>query len=105
MGEVEPTHARAGPHRKRLRNQHSDVSLHIEQTPERTLLRVIRTRRVAWGRPDPRYFSWMNSALLKFFFTAVTPLIAPAYAGIRRRLREAISDSFCHDRVVIIMLA
>src|ERR1700687_5209360 len=33
VGKVKPTYARAGPHRKRLSNQHSGVHLHIEQAP------------------------------------------------------------------------
>src|SRR5260370_11206103 len=53
VGKVKPTYARAGPHGKRLSNHHSGVRLHIEQTPERALLRVVRARRVTRGWPDP----------------------------------------------------
>src|ERR1700720_3748726 len=69
MGEVEPTHARTGPHRKRLSNQHSSVRLHIEQTPERALLRVIRARRVTRGRPDSTILLLNKIRVAQAFFT------------------------------------
>src|SRR5260370_42063812 len=87
MGEVEPTHARSGPHRKRLSNQHSRVRLHIEQTPELALLGVVRTRRVTRGRPDPPILFLDEFLGAQVFFTAVTPLVS-------RPLVQAFSEGF-----------
>ena len=50
--EVEPAHTRTRPHCKGFREQHPGVGLNIQQTPERPLLGVIRTRRVTRRWPD-----------------------------------------------------
>src|ERR1700730_5034608 len=75
VGKVEPTHARSGPHRKRLSNQHSSVRLHIEQTPKRPLLRWIRGRRVTCGWPDPTVLLLDEIRIAQSLFTTVTPFI------------------------------
>src|SRR6266403_2254793 len=75
MGEVEPTHARAGPHRKGLRDQHSGVGLHIEQSPKGALFRVIRARRVTRSRPDPPVLLCDEIRVAQALCTTVAPFI------------------------------
>src|ERR1700733_15118041 len=53
MRKVEPAHARSRPHRKRLRNQHSGIRLHVEQIPQRSLPRVTWAIRGTRRRSDP----------------------------------------------------
>ena len=53
VGEIEAAYARTGPHGKRLGDHHPGVRLHVEQTPERAFLRVVRAGWVTCGRPDP----------------------------------------------------
>src|SRR3984893_9995143 len=73
MGEVEPAHARAGPHGKRLSNQHSGVRLHIEQAPQLALLGVVRARRITRGRPYPAVLLLDEIRAAQTFPTPVTP--------------------------------
>ena len=50
--EIEAAHARAGPHRERLGDQHAGVLLDVEQLPERALFGVIGAGRIAGGGTD-----------------------------------------------------
>ena len=105
MGEVKSTHARSGPHRKRLRDQHSCIRLHIEQTPERALLRVIRARRITCGRPDAAIFLLNKIRVAQAFRTTVTPFIAHAFVqALGESLSQAIGEGLRHDRVVVVVL-
>src|SRR6266702_3737054 len=51
MREINTTHARTGPHRKRFGNLHPGVRLYVEQAPDRALFCMVRARGVTWSRP------------------------------------------------------
>src|SRR5580658_10888787 len=106
MREVEPAHARAGPHRKRLGHFNSRIPFDIEQSPQRALLRVIGTRWVARGRPDAAVFLMDEFIDAQVFGAAVTPLPPhPCVQAFGKGLRKTIGDSLRHDGVVIVELA
>src|SRR5712691_4050506 len=103
MGEVEPTHARAGPHRKGLRDQHSGVGLHIEQSPKGALFRVIRARRVTRSRPDPPVLLCDEIRVAQALCTTVAPFIPhPLVQALGESFCQAIGDGLRHDRVVVV---
>src|SRR5271170_6022255 len=103
--KVKPTHARSGPHREGLRNLHAGVGLDIEQTPERSLLRVIRASRVARGRPDTAILLLNKIRRTETFLKPVTPFITHSLVqAFREGFGQTICDSLRHDRVVIVVL-
>ena len=105
MGEVKATHARSGPHRKRFSNQHSGIRLHIEQTPERALLGVIRARRVTCGRSDATILLLNKVRVAQALRTTITPFIAHAFVqAFGESLSQAIGEGLRHDRVVVVVL-
>jgi diadenylate cyclase len=103
--EIKPTHARSRPHRKRFRDPHSGIGLHIQQTPERTLLRVIRARRIARSRPDPAILFVNEIFLAQTFIAAVTPFAPHALVQVfSERFSQPVFEGFRHDGVVVVML-
>src|SRR5580658_3880840 len=105
MGEVESTHARAGPHRKRLGDQHSCIRLHIEQTPKLTLFRVIRARRITRSWPDAAIFLLNKISGAQALRATITPFIPHAFVqAFGESLSQAVGDGLRHDRVVVIVL-
>src|SRR5260370_19685773 len=105
MGEVESTHARSGPHRKRLRYERPGTRMHIEQTPERALLGVIRACRVTCGRPDAAIFLSNKIRVAQALRTTITPFIAHAFVqAFGESLSQAIGEGLRPDRVLVIMI-
>ena len=90
MRHVEPAHARPRPHRKRLGQLDARVLLHIEQPPQRALLRVIGARRIPRRRPDPAIFLVDQLIAAQLLARARSPTRrARAYAGTRQTPRPA----------------
>ena len=84
---------------------HSGVRLHIEQTPECALLRVVRASRIACGRPDPAIFLLDEIRVAQTFITAVTPFAShPLVQAFGESFRQAIGEGLGHDRVVVVVL-
>src|SRR6202012_751288 len=105
MGEVETAHTGARPHRKGFGNQHAGILLHIEQLPERTLLRVVRTCRVTRGRPYAAILLFDEVGVAQAFLAAVAPFLAYALVqAFGEGFRQAVGDGFRHDRVVVVVL-
>ena len=76
QGEIQSAHAAARPHRKTFRQPDARVFLHVEQLPENSLFRMVRTRRVARRRADAAIFlpdQILGGQLLHF---AVAPFFA-----------------------------
>src|SRR5665213_1972094 len=105
MGEIEPAYARAGPHRKRFSNQHAGVRLHIEQTPDCALLRMVWARRIPRGGSDPSIFLVDEVRVAQAFLAAVSPLIPRSLVqAFGKRFRQAIGYRLRHDCVVVVVL-
>src|SRR5215469_10722962 len=105
MGEVKATHARSGPHRKRLRDLNARVRANVQQMPERPLLGVIRARRITWSRPYAAIFFLNEIVVAQFFRAAVTPFFARiSVQALIESISEAITESLRHDGVVIVVL-
>jgi hypothetical protein len=106
MGEVESAHARARPHSEGLGDHNSRIRLHIEQTPDRAFLRVVRTCRVARCRSDPTILFLDQVLAAQVFFTTVTPLLAnPLMQAFGKGFRQAVGDGLGHDRVIVVILS
>src|SRR5271156_5568173 len=102
MSEIEPTHAGPRPHCERLSNLHSGIRSHIEQTPERALLRVIRACRITCGRPDTAIFLFNKISVAQALIAAVTPFFSYSLMQtFGEGFGQAIGDGLRHDRVVV----
>src|SRR5262249_37649048 len=86
-------------------NLDSSIRLHIEQTPESALLRVVRAGGIASG--------WTNSTILlldqignaEFFVAAVTPFVAHLLMqAFGKGFGQAVGNSFRHDCTVVVMV-
>src|ERR1700690_2370223 len=109
MREVESAYARTGPHGKRLCDQHSGVRLNLEQTPKRTLLRVIGTRWIARSWPDPPVLLLDEIGdeirVAQALFTTVTPFLAHSLVqAFGKSLCQPVGYGLRHDRVVVVVL-
>src|SRR5580692_3499641 len=97
MSEINPTHTRSGPHCKGLRNLHSCVGLDIKQTPENSLLRVIRASWVARCRSDSAVLLPNEIARTEAFVEPITPFVThPLVQTFRESFREAVRNSLRH---------
>src|SRR5271156_3858994 len=106
MGEVKATHARSGPHRKRLGDQHPYIHLHVEQTPKRTLFGVIRARWITSSWPDATILLLNKVRVAQALRTTITPFIAHAFVqAFGESLSQAIGEGLRHDRVVVVVLS
>src|SRR5205085_7296025 len=104
MSEVKATYARAGPHRKRLGNDHSGVRLHIEQTPECAFLSMIRARRVTRSRPDPTILLLDQIRIAQAFFATITPFISNSLVqAFGKSFSQAIGKGLRHDCVIVVV--
>src|SRR6516162_7093150 len=91
MSEIKATHARSGPHRKRLRDLNSCIRPDIEQMPECALLCVIRARGVTRCRPDATIFFLNKIFVAQTFRTTIAPFIPYAFVeALGEGLRQAI---------------
>src|SRR3981081_878075 len=105
MGKVEPTHARSGPHRKRLSNHHSGVRLHIEQMPQGALFRMVRASRITRCRPDSTVLLLDEIRIAQAFGTTVTPFTPHSLVqAFGESFTHATWDGRRHDRVVVVVL-
>src|SRR6266851_7249131 len=103
VGKIEPTHARAGPHRKRLSDQHPGVRLHIEQTPKGAFFRVIRACGITRSRPDAPILLLDEIRVTQALRTTVTPFIPHSLVqAFGESFSQAIGDGLRHDGVVIV---
>ena len=104
MGEIEPAHARAGPHGKRLGNQHAGLLLRRRAAPQRALLRVIGARRVTRRGPDAPILLMDQLFAAQLLAAPVTPLIShPLVQAFGKSFRQPVCKGLCHDRVVIVV--
>ena len=73
--------------------------------PERTLLGVIWTCRVARGRPDAAILFFDEIGVAQAFLAAVAPFLAYALVqAFGEGFGQAVGNGFRHDRVVVVVL-
>src|SRR5690242_12992907 len=98
MCEVESADAGAGPHGERLCDLHAGVGLHVEQTPERSFLSVVRARRITRRWPDSAILLVNQILGAEMFVTTVAPFAAHFFMQpLGRGFREPICQGFSHD--------
>ena len=82
MRKIEPAHAGAGMHRKRLRQFHPCVVLCIEQIKERSFLGVIGTGWITGGGPDAAIFFADQISIRELFVAPKSPRDASFFMQI-----------------------
>ena len=82
MRKIEPAHAGAGMHRKRLRQFHPCVVLCIEQIKERSFLGVIGTGWITGSGPDAAIFFADQISIRQLFVAPKSPSDASFFMKI-----------------------
>src|SRR5712691_6887959 len=101
--EVDAAHARAGDRRERLRQLHAGA-LGPQQPEELPFFRVVRTGRVAEGRPDAA-IALRDQVLLRAALLLVAPVEARLLVQVlRERLGEAVGERLDHDRAIVVVV-
>jgi len=105
MRKIQPAHAGARMHRKRLRQPDPCVVSCIEQIEERSFLGVIWTRWITGGRPNAAIFFTNQISIGELFVTTKSPRNASFFMQIfGKRFSQSVGQSFGHDRAVVVVL-
>ena len=105
MREIKAAYRAARPHGETLGQLDAGALFHVEQIPEGSLFRVIRTRRITRRRPDAAVFFRDQILGGQFFKFAKTPFFANALVQeFRERFRQPVRQRLGHDGVVIVVV-
>ena len=79
--------------------------LDVEQLPQRALLGVVGTGRIAGRRPDAAVLLLDQLGRRERLVAAVAPLVAdPLVQALGERLGQPVGEGLGHDRVVVVVL-